>query len=371
MASPYANPKKRAVVASTREPVTSLKAYKQREDGSRAYAKHETLVDERTGEFNAGSKKELITKVAQFAKELHDGNITTEVTDHETVAALSEALNDRSGGLLQAYAEAMGEETWVVMDREGFASKVLFESMAESHKDIRIRIRNKDVMAFFATADANATNSVVRQYYVYPPEYYLLCQILIEDKEIEQVDADLLDQKFRDGLEATMVRKDRLLRVLSNRAAVAQNGIFYFTDFTPTVFSGIRTQLLGWGIPPATCIIAYDIWDDIISNSAWTQWYDPVTKHELVLTGQLGSLLNVNLITDGIRHKTLQVLQPGEVFMYAAPKFVGNIKVRKYLHGEAINKYGEGRPMRGWFLEQIEAMIIANTRGVTKAQRTH
>lgn len=369
MGSPYG--KKIAKVAATNEPVTSLRPYKQMSDGSRNYSETDRLISERDGEFNASSKKDLMHKVAQFAKDLHDGAVVTEdASEREATAALREALADKSDTLLKSYAEAVGDETWVVMDREGFAGKVLSESPAEAHRDIRIRIRNKDVLAFFVTADANSTASIVRQYYVYPPEYYLTCQVLIEDKEIEQVDADLLDQKFRDGLEATMVRKDRLLRVLSNRAAVAQNGIFYFTSFTPTVYSSIRTQLLGWGTPPATAVIAYDLWDDIIAHSSWSGWFDPVTKHELVLTGQLGSILNVTIVTDGIRHETLRVLSPGEVFMYAAPKFVGNIKVRKYMHGEAINLYSQGRPMRGWFLEQIEAMIIANPRAVVKAQRT-
>ena len=96
---------------------------------------------------------------------------------------------------------------------------------------------------------------------------------------------------------------------------------------------------------------------------------DPVSKHEIVLEGSLGSILGVQLITDAFRHDTLQVLSPGEVFFLGAPQTLGGITQRKELATQAIDKFNQGIPERGWFMEQIEGMSIVNSRAICRGQR--
>jgi len=96
---------------------------------------------------------------------------------------------------------------------------------------------------------------------------------------------------------------------------------------------------------------------------------DPVSKHEIVLEGSLGSLLGVQLITDAFRHETLRVLDEGEVFFLGAPQTLGGITQRKELMTQAIDKYSQGRPERGWFMETILGMAIVNDRALTRGQR--
>ena len=205
--------------------------------------------------------------------------------------------------------------------------------------------------------------------YVYFPEFYIQCYILIEDKEIEQSSADLLDEKFQDGLEAVLVREDKITKALLDRSISAFNDPVFYTTFNPTVFTTIRTQVARWGTPPATMLLAWDVWDDIIADPDFIAWWDPVTQHELVLEGHLGRLLGVELHTDGLRYPTLQVLQPGEVYITGAPITVGSKVIRKELDSRAIDTYNQGRAARGWFLHLIQAQIIVNGRATAGAKR--
>jgi hypothetical protein len=166
-----------------------------------------------------------------------------------------------------------------------------------------------------------------------------------------------------------MVREDNTWRSLINAAAGASNDLFLFNTFTPTVFSTMRTQIARWGIPVTGAIIAFDLWDDIIADTEFSTWFDPVSKHEIVLEGSLGSILGVNLITDAFRHDTLKVLEPGEVYFVGAPQTLGGITQRKELATESINKYNQGKPERGWFMETIEGMSVVNSRAVTRGNR--
>jgi hypothetical protein len=224
-------------------------------------------------------------------------------------------------------------------------------------------------VAFMVTSDPNVVASQVRQMYIYPPEFYLIAHITIEDKEIEQASGDLLDDKYQDGLEQILVQEDNVWLRLARAAAPASNDLFFFNTFTPTVFSEMRTQVARWGIPVTTAVIAFDLWNDIIADSEFSSWFDPVSKHEIVLEGSLGSILGVQLITDAFRYETLRVLSPGEVFFLGAPQTLGGVTQRKELATESINKYNQGKPERGWFMEQIEGMAITNSRALTRGQR--
>lgn len=71
-------------------------------------------------------------------------------------------------------------------------------------------------------------------------------------------------------------------------------------------------------------------------------------KHELILEGRLGSVMGMEIITDGFRYPTLQVLNAGECFITASPITLGTITQRKELDSLAVDQYNLGRPARGW-----------------------
>jgi hypothetical protein len=327
------------------------------------------------GEFNAGSKKELMQAIASLQRAVAGGEVRKTLENAKEIRAahearLNEAIADKSGQAWQALGEVIGDEVWETLGREGFGRKTLLLKPLGKGETGRLRIRRKDVVAFMVTSDPNVVASQVRQMYIYPPEFYLLAHITIEDKEIEQASGDLLDDKYQDGLEQILVQEDRTWLTLARTAAPAANDLFFFNTFTPTVFSEMRTQVARWGLPVVSAIVAFDLWNDIIADTEFSSWFDPVSKHEIVLEGSLGSILGVQLITDAFRYETLKVLSPGECFFLAAPQTLGGITQRKELATESINKYNQGKPERGWFMEQIEGMAITNSRALARGQRT-
>jgi len=175
--------------------------------------------------------------------------------------------------------------------------------------------------------------------------------------------------KYQDGLENVLVGEDKVWLRLGRAAAATSNDLFYFNIFTPTIFSQMVTQIARWGIPVTTAVLAFDLWNDIIADTEFSAWFDPVSKHEIVLEGTLGSIMGVQLITDAFRYETLRVLANGEVFFCGAPQTLGGITQRKELSTKAIDRYNLGKPERGWYMEQIEGMSMTNSRAIVRGQR--
>lgn len=379
MSNPYSASSRRKVALASRNgtPLAGNNAVKAARinprSGSMIQSHTEALVGQ-NGEFNATTRQELLTAIAALQKQVSNNSVQVKtVADKEVRAAnerrLNEAWADRSGDSWRALGEVIGDEVWETLGREGFARKTLLNKPLGKGETGRLRVRRKDVVSYMVTSDPNVVASQVRQSYVYPPEFYLLAHITIEDKEIEQASGDLLDDKYQDGLEQILVREDNVWLNLARSAAPTANDLFFFNTFTPTVFSEMRTQVARWGIPVTTAVVAFDMWNDIIADSEFSSWFDPVSKHEIVLEGSLGSILGVQLITDAFRYDTLKVLSPGEVFFLGAPQTLGGITQRKELATQSIDKYNQGKPERGWFMEQIEGMAIVNSRALVRGQR--
>jgi len=93
------------------------------------------------------------------------------------------------------------------------------------------------------------------------------------------------------------------------------------------------------------------------SDTEFASYYDPVSKHQIIMEGVLGSFYGVTLLTDGFRFDTLQVLNPGEVYFLGTPKALGVVMERKPLTVENVIGATIGQPNRGWFMQQIESQV--------------
>ena len=170
-------------------------------------------------------------------------------------------------------------------------------------------------------------------------------------------------------MESIFVQEDLVWKTLADLAAPAQNNLYVFNTLTPSTFSALRTQVWRWGITPTTAIISFDLWDDIITDSEFANWWSEVAKHEIILTGKIGGLLDVELRTDGYRQENLQVLNPGEIYMCGAPESLGAICERQPVISKPIDQAVLQRPQRGWYLEAIEGMAIANSKAISRGYR--
>jgi len=316
------------------------------------------------GDINANDLKELAQKVNAIHAMVQSGEIT-ESPDGKTKL---QAQTAKHGELVSAFhsgddrmkvmGEVFAEDVWETLNRQGFTSQLLARKDVVDGQDNRIRLRRKDVTAFQVVNDGEGIAQHVEQSYIYPQDYYLQCQVLIEERELAQAGPELLDQKFQDALEAVMVRQDRILRSLLLATAGVFNAPVGFATFTPQTMTALRTQVQANGIPAANMLFSFDIWDDIIADPSFTAWWEPVHKYQLIMEGKLGSLLNMKLTTDGFRYDSLRVLAPGEIFVLGTPIALGQRGVRREVQSTEINHYPLGSPRRGFYLMGIESMHV-------------
>jgi hypothetical protein len=328
------------------------------------------------GDLNASNKSELMQAMTVLQHHVQNGAIKKAPVFAKTAAErqaqhqrLVQAFNapDKKG--MQVIGEVMADEIWQTLGREGFARKLMAIKQLAQGETGRLKVRKKDVVAYIAISSTNVVPSTVRQFYVYPPEFNINCSVLMEDKDIAQSSGDLLEEKYQDGLEQIMKKEDDLWMQLARASATAANDMFFFSTLTPAVFSEMQIQVNSWGIPPATSLIAFDLWNDIRTDSEFASYFDPVTKHELIMEGSLGTFFGMQIITDAYKHDTLRVLNNGEMFVLGAPQALGGITIRQELASKAIDKYAQEKAERGWFMSLIEGMSIVSPRGLVRGQK--
>lgn len=326
--------------------------------------------EDKNGDINAGSKKELLQRVMALSQATSAGEVAEQHAFATQRAELVEAaMADKSGETWRVVGEVLGDEILETMGRDGFLRKLLMRKDLKKGEIGRLRLRKKDVLAFSAVNDTGTVTSQVNQYYLFPDEFWIKAHILIDDRELEQAPGDLLDDKYIDGLEQMMVKEDQVLKNLMDIAAPAYNDVIGFSSFTPAIFAQARTQIQSWGNPCATGIISIDLLNDILADPEFSTYFDPVTKREIIMSGSLGSFYGVNLITDGFRYETLRVLNSGEFYFMSAPNVLGAQTVRKDVTTAPINMYLVGKPERGWFMQKILGITLANARALVKGVR--
>ena len=335
----------------------------------------EPLFDPRTQEINASNMRQWAQQLADLSTAIQssDVNPPQHQADAEAQQMRTAALQAIRGSYdtpeFKVVGEALTDEIWETMNREGFTGKLLGSSTLGTGDIARIKIRKKDVAAYVVTADPITVESQVFQYWVYPDEYLLTAYVLIDDREAEQAGPELFDEKYQDGLENVMVAEDRLTRTLINNLADSFNSVQLFSNMPPSVVATMMTDLQGWGLQTANLLMAADLWVDIATNSDFVSWFDPVSQHEIVTTGRIRTMLGFDIITDAYRYPNLKVLNAGEAYALAAPQTLGAIMRRKEPTPTAINRYNDGIPMRGWFIEGMQAHAVTNGRAISRALR--
>ena len=329
----------------------------------------------RNSEINASSKGDLMHNISSMIDQYQRGTFQrTAQIPSEVQAARREllvaAINDRNGDSWQVLGEALGDEIWETLGREGFARKTLLVKPLLNGEVGRLRIRRKDVVALVSTEKINVVESQVRQNYVYPGEFYINANIRIETKEIAQTPGDLLEEKYQDGLEQVMVAEDKVWKTMADRAANTYNKNFLFNTFTPIVFATMQNEVQGQGIPVETIILAYNVWPDIVADTEFHSWFSEIAKHEIVLQGQLGTIMGAKIITDAFRYETLKVLDQGELYFCGPAQTLGGITQRQELTVSPIDGPTLGIPEKGWFMSSIEGMSITNSRALAKGKKT-
>jgi hypothetical protein len=346
--------------------------------GSVSYSETTPLVGA-DGSYNQDSVSGLINQMDAIVKQARAGEIHRDEGQAITTSSWSQqghivqaALAEQrpaEGGPFQVLGEVFTDSVAETMGRMGFTNKVFAQQDVAEGGTARIRIRQKDVTSWLMLSDGHTIESLIRQKYIYPRGYNLETLVLMEEAEIHEAGAQIIEEKYNDALEATMVRDDNITKFLLDQAAPTDNDVIAFNAFTPQVFVTLRNQIWQWSLPVPHALMAIDLWDDLFADADWARWYSPIEKHELAVEGKLGRLGDIELITDGFRYDTLQVLQPGEVYFLSSPSTLGVKANMIALNSSVVDQRMLGRAVRGWFIFLRQASVLGNSRGVSKGVR--
>jgi len=328
------------------------------------------------GEVNAGSRTELATFLLGLSDQIKSGAFDQELASESLAATPAErreeleaAWNDPSGGLWRSMGASIGAEITERSTRGGFLRRFLGRGDVQQGNDPRIRVYERNVEAVIAVGPTEVGRQFIRQKYIYPAEFYITANPRIEEKELQRGSGDLLEELFMDTQEAILVQEDRTFLKMAHNAATIHNEIVYFTgQLTPVVLAALQEQIATWGLTGMNAMISMDLIKDIATGDKFIEFFDQVSRLEIVLTGRIGTILGMEISTDGYRDPKLRVLGDGEVLLTAQPENFGSYTDRGPLVMEPrINDHDT--PSRGWYGYELMSMGIGNPKAVARAKR--
>jgi hypothetical protein len=327
------------------------------------------------GELNAASKADLSRVVAALMEVANTREVVTAETaqKREELAKLHKEMVTAAFGSrenLVELGEVLADELYLAANRDGFARRFMARQDLNQGSIPIIRLRMKNVVSVTASSPSRVETQLVRDNTYYPPEFYISARPYIERRDIDRSNTDVLEEKYNEALEAIMVGEDRVWRRLAMATVgVANNQTNIVGRMNPIALSTFRNEVTRWNIPAAYWLLANDIWSDLIGDPGFQALIDPVSKHELLLTGELGEVLGMKLISDAFRHPQHKVLDRGEMFIVGDPINHGQYTDRGGVEALPLDGTQESIPGRGWFMSESVSMSIVNARSVARARR--
>jgi hypothetical protein len=320
------------------------------------------------GELNASSKKDLLSQQMKFLSAHSQGQFTSQEdveTSRELVAA---AFNDENAHRI--LGERMADSLQMTGNRQGFMRKYLARIDVAQGSIPRFPVRMKNVTASYSISPTKIGHQIVRDKWIMPPEITIVARPFIPQTELNQSSGDVLQEKFIEAQEATMVAEDRMWYNQVNALVGVSNNLNIISgQLTPYGLMASRASVDRWGLKALHMLLASDLYQDIIGNSEFYSAIDPVARHELLLTGELATMYGMTLTSDAYRHPEHRVLSQGEFFVISDSLNHGAYSDRGGVQSQPIDISTEGVPGRGWVIHEPLAMAIANSRSVSKGIR--
>lgn len=329
----------------------------------------------RNGELNASNTKDLLANISSMIEHASHQTILTEDDATERASRANARRNLVTAAFQEAAAlrdlgQEMANDLAISSAKEGFMRRLMVRGDLVQGQRPTARVKMKNVAAVAASGPVKTQTQFVRDNWLTPPEFYITARPYMEQRDIEATNTDILAEKYDETLEALMVVEDRTWRAMAQQSVGAANApTTILGTLNPSAFASIRNQVASWGISVTTALLAQDLWTDIVSDTGFQAIIDPVSKHELLLTGELGRILGCRLITDAFRQPTHKVLAQGELWMVGDAEYHGQYTDRGGITAQPLDGTNEGIPGRGWFMSELMSMVIANARSIAFAQR--
>lgn len=332
----------------------------------------ELALSASTGEFNAYDKKDLLQSLSHLMQAVASGQVVEQKQEIATAADRREILAEamQSQDKWSALGASIAQQIYEQADREGFVRKLCVGNTLRQGEVQRVPMPQHDVMAVVATSATGVGYQNVRQRVFTPDEFEIIANVRVNALDLEQVNGDLLEHAYNEGLQAIMVAEDKLWKKAADKTVGIINPMEYIAgELTTKNLGRLRQAIAQWNLPAVSCLIANDYWTDIIGSNDFATFLDPITKYDLALSGQLGTLVGMSLITDAFRQPNQKVLNAGEIYVVASPENHGAYSTRGGIRSEPVSNSWEGSTSRGWMLSSFFSLVVANPRSIVKGRR--
>lgn len=333
------------------------------------------ILSASTGEINAYNQKDLAGRIAQMLAVAAQGGFVQAsesgagtLSQEEKRQLMAEAAMDPTGAKWESLGSSIVGSIEDRAEREGLLRKVCKGATIKQGDIARVELKQHMAEAIIATGPTDFGYRQLRGRVFTPPEFEIKANLRVSKMDLDQINGDLLDRAQQDGLSAVMVKEDRLWKAACDQSVGVANPITYLNgDLTPRLLSMLKTQVSSWPMPVSTAVMAADYWNDIIGNAEFMSALDPVSKYDLITTGRLGTLLGMELITDGFRAPEHRVLKDGELYVVADQDYHAMYTTRGGTQSTPTSGANQGNTDRGWLLSSTFSFTLANVRSVSKA----
>lgn len=333
-------------------------------------------------EINATDKRDLLKAFAELANQIASGDVYTDMSGNapptqssreiaaENREIVRSAYNDKTGPAWAELGSGIALELQNRIEREGFMRQVLARADVAEGSIPRIRIRVPNVRAVVARGVAQNWPQYVRDRYIAADEFTISANVRVEELDMHQGSADILEDKFYESQEAIAVQEDLVVKNLMDASVGIYNNVTYYSGaFTPALFQALRYNITRWRLPIGNFLFASDMISDFLVGTDFINFYDPISRYEMIQTGSIGSFFGSNFITDGFREPTLRVLNDGEVYATSLPEYTGAYTDRGPIQSSPQDSYADGVVARGWFMFEHISAVLGNAKAVAKGQR--
>lgn len=327
-----------------------------------------------SGEINASDKKDLLSRSMQLMQATARGEVAT---DEQVTAAEKLATNRQ---LLQAafadpkaqrvLGERMADQIYMTANRRGYSRRFLAKIDLKQGDIPRFPVRKKNVQAFMVTGPTQVQAQFTADKWLTPPELQVVSRVFVPQTEINQSNTDVLDEKYTEGLEGIMVTEDRMyLNACRQTIGVDNERSIISGTLSPLALMAVRQNVAGWGMKPTHCLMASDLFVDIVGDTGFMQAIEPVSRHELVMTGEMAVLYGMTLVSEAYRHPEHKTLMEGEFMVVSDPQYHGAYSDRGGVDAQPIDATTERVAGRGWLFQESLAQAVANARSVAFGHR--
>lgn len=329
------------------------------------------------GELNAVSRKDALVRAMDLQRAtasgavIADGDFTSQARQREV--ARNRQLMVQAAADPQAHrvlGEKMANEIYMTTNRKGFSRRFLNRIELKQGEIPRFPVRMKNVNAMWLAGPDRLETQIVHDKWLTPPEGQIAVRVFVPQNEINQSNSDVLEEKYVEALEGIMVSEDRLwYNFVQQTVGLDNDQSIIAGTLSPLSLMGVRNQVTRWGLKAAYCLMASDLFQDIVGDSSFIQAIEPVARHELIMTGELAILYGMTLISEAYRHPEHKVLGEGEFVVVSDPLTHGAYADRGGVDSRPLDGVSENVIGSGWLLSESYTAAIANTRSVAVGRR--